>query len=197
MVKAVVRDSHLNFGGVTYFRGHAEEIELGDYGEKRTPLTKMNYLEAKGRIPVPKIAKAQSTVVEIDSSRTTKSVFNAAVQAIIKGVPVKLTGDAAFERLKDEDLKLVKFSMSVPDMKRAANDSPAAIENLINFGKDARIVHQVFVVVEAKSAMKFDNDVSVDLSVGKGPLQATVGGGSASSGETTVEISKGTAFAYL
>jgi hypothetical protein len=68
---------------------------------------------------------------------------------------------------------------------------------LINFGKDARIAHQVFVVMEAKSATKFDNDVSVDLSAGKGPLQATVGGGSASSGETTVEISKGTTFAYL
>jgi hypothetical protein len=117
MVKAVVRDNHLNFGGVTYFRGNSEEIELGAYGEKRTPLTKMNYLERKGRIPIPKIAKARSTIVEIDSSRTTKSAFNTAISAIIQGVPVKLTGDAAFERLKDEELKLVKFSVSVPDMK--------------------------------------------------------------------------------
>jgi hypothetical protein len=94
-------------------------------------------------------------------------------------------------------LKLVKFSVSVPDMKRAANDSPAPIENLISLGKDARIVHQVFVAIDAAPATKFDNDVSVDLSVGKGPLKATVGVGSSSSGETTVEISKGTTFAYL
>jgi hypothetical protein len=197
MVKVVVRDNHLNFGGVNYFRGAAEEVELGSFGEKKTPITGMNRLSVKGRIPVPKIAKAMSTTVEIDSSSLSKSAFNTAISAIIKGVPFKISGDAAFEKFKETNLKLVKFSVLVPDMRRAANESPAAIEELINYGNDARIAHQVFVAMDAEFATKFDNDVSVDLSVGKGPLQATVGGGRASSGETTVEISKGTTFAYL
>jgi hypothetical protein len=197
MVKVVVRDNHLNFGGVNYFRGAAEEVELGSFGEKLTPIMGMNRLSVKGRIPVPKIAKAQSTVVEIDSSTTSKSAFNTAISAIIKGVPLKINGDAAFEKLKNQELKLVKFSVLPQLMKEAANNSPAALEELINYGKDARIAHQVFVVMEAEFATKFDNDASVDLSVGKGPLQATVGGNRASSGETTVQISKGTTFAYL
>ena len=40
MATATIKDNHLNFNGVNYFRGHAEEIELGCYGEKRTPLLK-------------------------------------------------------------------------------------------------------------------------------------------------------------
>jgi len=34
MATAVVKDNHLKFNGVTYFRGHAEEVKIGSYGEK-------------------------------------------------------------------------------------------------------------------------------------------------------------------
>jgi hypothetical protein len=197
MAKVVVKDNHLNFGGVTYFRGHAEEVRLGSYGEKRTPLTKMNYLEVKGEIPVPKIAKALSTVVEIDTEQTSKKDFTTTVAAIIKGVPVKLNGEAAFEKLVKQELKLVKFAVSAEDMKKALNDSPAALEDLRRYGKDARIAHQFWVVVEEKVATQFDNEASVDLSVGKGVLQATVGGKHGTSGTETVQVGAGTGFAYL
>jgi hypothetical protein len=46
-------------------------------------------------------------------------------------------------------------------------------------------------------ATKFDNNVTADLSVGEGALQATVNGSHSKSGETTVKISAGTTFAYL
>jgi hypothetical protein len=197
MAKVVVKDNHLNFGGVTYFRGHAEEVEIGSYGEKRTPITKMNYLEVKGRIPVPKIDVATSTVVDIDFSQTSKSAFNTTVSAIVQGIPVKFSGDATFEKLKKGELKLVKFSVLNNAMKEAANNSPKAIDDLINYGNDARIAHQVFVVMEASLATKFDNNVTADLSVGGGALQATVNGSHAKSGETTVKINAGTGFAYL
>lgn len=197
MATATVKDNHLNFNGVNYFRGNAEEVELGSYGEKRKPLTKMNYLEVKGRIPIPNIAKAKSTVVEIDESKMSKNDFKATVSAIIKGVPVKLTGDAAFKKLTNNELKLVKFSVMNNDLKAALNKSPGALNNLENYGKDARIAHQIFVVMDAKLATKYDNDVSVDLTVGKGPVEATLSGSNASIGETTVQISAETTFAYL
>ena len=47
MPNVVVKENHLTFGGVAYFRGHAEDVEIGSIGEKRTPLTKQNYLEVK------------------------------------------------------------------------------------------------------------------------------------------------------
>lgn len=197
MANVIVNDNHLTYGGVGYFRGHAEEVELGSIGEKRTPLTKMNYLEVKDRIPVPKIGTAKSTKVAIDFTKTSKSAFNTVVSAIIKGVPVKLSGDATFEKLKNFELSLVKFSVETNQMKTAANGAPDRIKSLASWGGDARIAHQVFVVIEATVATKFDSNVTVDLSVGAKGLQATVGGSSTTSSSSIVPISAGTCFAYL
>jgi hypothetical protein len=197
MATATVKDNHLNFNGINYFRGNAEEVQLGSYGEKRTPLTKMNYLEVKGRIPSANMAKATSTVVEIDATKMSKTDFKADIKAIIKGVPVNLKGDAAFKKLVNNELKLVKFSVLNNAMKVAVNKSPGALKNLEHYGKDARIAHQIFVVMEAKLATKYDNDVSVNLSAGAGPMKVSLGGGHSSIGETTVQISAGTTFAYL
>ncbi|MBL8292321.1 MAG: hypothetical protein JNN08_10825 [Bryobacterales bacterium] len=197
MANVVVAENHLTFGGVSYFRGHAEEIVIGSIGEKRTPLTKMNYLEAKDRIPVDKINIVRSTVTEIDFAKTTKASFTATVAAIVKGVPVKFSGGSTFDKLRSGELKLVKFSVTTEEMKKAANASPKAIENLINWGNDARIAHQVFIVMEASLATVFDNDVKVDLSAGAAGIEASVGVGSSSSGVTKVRISPGTGFAYL
>lgn len=197
MANVVVKENHLTFGGVAYFRGHAEEVEIGSIGEKRTPLTKQNYLEVKDRIPVPNIDVTKATVVDIDFTKTSKSAFDTAVSALIKGVPVTFSGDASFEKLKSGDLKLVKFSVSTNDMMKAANSSPQKLQSLIEWGNDARIAHQVFIVMEASLANQFDNNVTVDLSVGAKGLEAKVGGSGSASGTTTVQISKGTCFAYL
>jgi hypothetical protein len=197
MANVVVAENHLTFGGVAYFRAHAEEVEIGSIGEKRQPITKQNYLEVKGRIPVPKIAVAQSTVVGIDFTKTSKSAFNTVVSAIIQGVPVKFSGDATFDKLKSGSLKLVKFSILSNDMKEAANNSPQAIQDLIEWGDNARIATQVFIVMEAALANQFNNNVTVNLSAGVKGLEAKVGGSGSTSGTTTVQISNGTCFAYL
>ena len=197
MANVVVKENHLTFGGVTYFRGHAEEIEIGSIGEKRTPLLKQNYLEVKDRIQIPKVNVVKATVVNIDFTKTSKSAFNVMVSAIIKGVPAKLDGDASFEKMRSGELKLVKFSVLNNDMMKEANNLPEKLQTLIEWGKDARIVHQVFVVIEASLANEFEKNVNVELSAGIKGLEAKVGGGGSGSGSTTVRISKGTCFAYL
>jgi hypothetical protein len=197
MANVIVNDNHLTYGGVGYFRGHAEEVELGSIGEKRSPLTKMNYLEVKDHIPAPKIGTAKSIKVDIDFTKTTKSSFGAIVTAIISGVPTKLSGDMTFQKLKSYELSLVKFSVAVNQMKAAANNSPDRLESLRGWGNDARIAHQVFVVVEAKVATQFDSNVTVNLSVGAKGLEATLSGSSSSSMTSVVPISAGTCFAYL
>lgn len=197
MANVVVKENHLTFGGVAYFRGNAEEVEIGSIGEKRTPITKQNYLEVKDRIPVAKIEVAKSTVVEIDFTQTSRSSFDAAVTAIVKGVPVKFSGDAAFDKMKSGELKLVKFSVTNNAMKEAANNSPQKLQDLIEWGNDARIAHQVFIVMEASLANQFANNVTVDLAAGAKGLEAKVGGSVSTSGTTTVQISAGTCFAYL
>ena len=55
MSNVVVKETHLTFGGVAYYRAHAEEVEIGSIGEKRKPLFKSNYLEVKDRVLVPEL----------------------------------------------------------------------------------------------------------------------------------------------
>ena len=197
MANVAVKENHLTFGGVSYFRGQAEEVELGSIGEIRRPITKQNYLEVKDRIPIAKIDVANAAVVEIDFTKTSKSVFNAMVSAIVKGVPVKFNGDTTFDKLRSGSLKLVKFSVANNKMIKAANNSPQKLKYLIEWGNDARIAHQAFFVVEASLANQIGNNTTVDLSAGVKGLEAKVGGSGTGSSTTTVQISKGTCFAYL
>lgn len=202
MVNTIVKDSHLTFNGVAFFRGHSEEMLIGSIGEKRTPLSKQNYLEVKDRVPVDKIKIMKSTVVEIDTTKLKKTDVSTKISAIvpISGVPVPITlgVDAAFEKLKSAELKLVKFSVLANHMVRAVNDSPQKRRFLIDWGDDARIVHEAFFAMDAKTATKFDNNVDVNIAAGVDKvIKATVGIGGSGSGETTVEISEGTCFAYL
>jgi hypothetical protein len=65
--KVVIKPNHFTYNGIAYFRGNADTVRLGAYGEKRTPLTKANYLEVKGMVPAPKLDAIAATVVDIDS----------------------------------------------------------------------------------------------------------------------------------
>lgn len=197
MSYVTVAKDHLTFNGLAYFRGHAEEVEIGSIGVKRKPPGRPNYLEVKDKLPISQIAVARATVAKISFKKTTSSSFTAAISAIVNAIPVKLSGAAAFEKLHSGELELVKFSVLSARMKTAANDSPAQLQELIAWNDRARIAHQVFVVMEASLANTFSSNARVDLSVKKDIIEASVGGAGTSSGTTTIKISRGTCFAYL
>ena len=75
MKNVVVKENHLTFGGVAYFRAHAEEVEIGSIGEKRKPLFKQNYLEVKDRLIIPDGNIVKATEAEIDFTHTSKKAF--------------------------------------------------------------------------------------------------------------------------
>jgi hypothetical protein len=202
MANVTVKENHLTYGGVAYFRGHADAVHFGDIGEKRTPLTSQNYLEVKDRLPADKLDGVRATVVEIDTGTLSKAAFPLKVSAIVPvsgvPVPIQFDGEAAFTKLKAYDLKLVKFSILTNDLVDAVNRSPKKRQYLIDWGNDARIAHQVFIVMDAEVATKFDNNVAVNLAVGvEDVVQATVGGSGSASGGTTVKFADGVCFAYL
>jgi len=197
MKNVVVKENHLTFGGVSYFRAHAEEVEIGSIGEKRTPLFKQNYLEIKDRLIIPEGNIVSATETEIDFTHTSKKAFKLKSSAIVEGAPVKLSGDAVFDRLRSGDLKLVKFSIINNDLKEIANNSANELESLKHWGKRARLAHQVFIVIEADLANEFSRNINVGLSAGVNGLEASLDTGFGASGTTTVSLSKGTCFAYL
>lgn len=202
MAAVKVGEAHLKYNGISYYRGHAEEVILRSIGEKRTPITQQNYLEVKDSLPAGKVSGVKSTVVEIDTETTSQNDFAAELSVIIPvsglPVPVKLSPEAAFKQIKSNQLKLVKFSIEATDVVKAINESPAKRNLLIDWGDDARVAHQVFVVMDAKTSTAFDNNAAVELSVGvDGIFSATVGASSSKQGTTTVNFAPGSTFAYL
>jgi hypothetical protein len=197
MSNVVVKETHLTFGGVAYYRAHAEEVEIGSIGEKRKPLFKSNYLEVKDRVLVPEKNIIKATTAEIDFTKTTKSAFGLKAKAVVDGVPAQLDGDAVFNKLRSGELKLVKFSISNNDMKDAINNSPEALEALKYWNKRARVALQVFIVIEAKLAEAFDRDIDLGLSAGVNGLKAELGTSFAANGSTSLTLSQDTCFAYL
>lgn len=197
MANVAIKENCLVFGGVSYFRAHAEEVEIGSMGEKRTPITKPNYLEVKDRIAFPKKCVAESTIVGIDFAKSSKTALNAAVSTVAKGDPVKIDAEGAYNKLKKGELKLVKLSISNNDMKKAANSSPEKIQDLIRWGSRARIAHQAFFVMENKLAERFTKKGKANLSISAKGLVAKAGIGGSSSSSMSITISKGTCFAYL
>ena len=202
MPNVAIKENHLTYGGKAYFRGGADDVVLGDIGEKRTPLFKQNYLEVKDHLPAVNLTGVRSTAVEIDASTLSKTDFPLKVSAIVpvSGVPVptKFDGEVACSKLKSFDLKLVKFSILPRDLVRAVNQSPQKRQALLDWGQDARIVHEVFLAMAAEIATKFDRDVAVSLSAGVDDvMQATVGGSGSTSGSLTVKLAPGVCFAYL
>ena len=67
----------MKFNGINYFRGGAEEVDLGDYGEKREPVFGANYLSVYKNIPFKKLKINDVTEVFINFKTTTESDITA------------------------------------------------------------------------------------------------------------------------
>ena len=69
-------------------------------------------------------------------------------------------------------------------MKSAANQSPRVLDNLAGYGGDARIAHQVLIVMEATLAKSFAAATHFDVSADTAGIVSIngTGGGAVSSG---------------
>lgn len=192
-MSAVVKNNHLKFNGKDYFRVGSEDVSLGAYGRKRSPVTQGNYLEVYDQIPTPKLNVKTAVEVDIDMTASSEKdiLANIDVNSVFQG-----SVGTAYSDLKTGKLKLVKLHIDNEDVKRAANDSPKAIDNLISYGNDARISNDVFVVLENKVAETVTHASGFTVSVDAGKLKLSVSGGNGSSSTTTVTVSPSMTFAY-
>ena len=205
MTSVAVKSNHLTYGGKQYFRGGAEDVLLGAYGEKKTPITKQNYLEVQGTIPASKLKVRTATECTIDFANSdTFSVSHSGVaEGVIDGVPVKasVSGTARVDFGSQGHLRLVKLIVENEDMEQAIEDLPSTLDKLRSYGNDARICHEVFVVMEASLANSLTASGSLTLSGSAGIEGFKISGTQTVSGgktrTTTVTMSKRTTFAYL
>jgi hypothetical protein len=205
MSSVVVKSNHLKYGGKLYFRGGAEDVLLGSYGEKKTPLTQQNYLEVQGTIPAAKLKVRRATECTIDFANSDRFVVShsGVAEGVINGVPVNasVSGNASVDFGSKGHLRLVKLLVENEDMAKALEDMPSTLDRLRAYGSDARICHEVFVVVEASLAESLTASGSLTLSGSAGIKGLKISGTQTMSGgktrTTTVTITPGTTFAYL
>lgn len=193
-IDAKVKDNHFHLNGVNYFRGHAESVQLGDAGEKKTPATQENYLAVQESVPRVKLDIERATQIDIHSADFGGSDISVGIT--IPGLGTLDAGSVA-RQLKDQTLSLVKLEILPKNIVGAANDSPAVITELIRAGNGARLVHQAFVILEMKTALNFTRSSRFDVTGTVKSWTVTASGGTSSASRTTVTITPGTTFAYL
>lgn len=196
MGSVVIKQCYFKFNADRYYRRNSEDVVIGTIGEKTKPLFGCNYVQAERELSPKKIGEIDSDVFEIDIIKSKEINPNLNIQAIIEGVPTNITLGMAIEKIKEANLKLVKFHINNGDMLDAINSSPKRKAELKAWGKKARVVHEVFVVMEAKLAEKFNNQNNLDLTAGIDGIKVELEGKSSSSKKTIITLSKGTCFAY-
>jgi hypothetical protein len=193
-VDARVRDNHFYLRGVAYFRNRAEVVQLGDVGEKKAASPDENYLAVRQSVPRDRLQIARAT--QIDLHGVAVSAGDIGTSITVPGVG-SLAAATVARQLEDQALSLVKLETLPQDIVAAANDSPAVIAELIRAGAGARLVHQVFVVLEMKTALNLAHAIRFEVSGTTGSWAITGTGSSGSSSRTVVSITPATTFAYL
>lgn len=194
--KVVIKPNHFTYNGIAYFRGNADTVRLGAYGEKRTPLTKANYLEVKGMVPAPKLDAIAATVVDIDFRQSNE----ADITVDVHPAQLEFAGgsvSAARRAASDGKLKLLKLHMLNNDMEEAINASPKVLEDLNDYGKDARVAHQIWVILEAELADRVKTNASASVKATIEGITVGLNGSTQSSRETEITIRPGATYGYL
>lgn len=189
MPLAVIHDNHLKFAGNNYFRGNAPSVRLGDHGKKKSPVLSQNYLAVQDHIPAPKLESRTAATIGIDFGRSTKADIELNLKI------AKATGSirGGYEQLRKDELKLVKIDMNLGDVKDAVNRSPKVLDALRSYGSAARVAHQVFVVMEASTASRFDMSGALSFSMAGQDLKMTTSGTKV----VSVVLDPGAVYAYL
>lgn len=198
MATTKIKQAFFLHGGIRYFRTRAENIELGNYGEKQVPATKPNFLAVYDRLDPAAMAKARVRVgksTKIDWKKVTK---------VEVGVPklkyLTVDGGKVNFSLQVADqakLELVKFSIDFGPLCKVVNSDAAALAYLKDKGPK-RLVCDIWVVVEAKLSEKFGSQATMKVAAAKkDAIDLEVTAAFEGDSKSIVTLSKDTTFAYL
>jgi hypothetical protein len=205
MPEVKITKNTFRYGQEGYFRGSAERVRLGDYGRKKDPIGARASLEIFDQVARENLTGRVRyvTTAVIDWSRQSK------VNVDIEGNLQYLTANAgatasfSYERAKSANLKLMQFTIVERDVLAMLNqDAGAARKYLASEGPDGRLVTTVWIVVDGRLAESFSAAASSGGSVSAkltsaAEIEVTAKHKASSSASTTVQLKKGTCFAFL
>jgi len=192
-----ITEHYFEFGPLKYFRGNAHILKLATYGEKKDPVGAKAYLDPESTVGAEHLASRveKGKPVGVEWGRTTKAELEANGPIPVFGLNLNVSTNLGYEKVKTADLKLFNLSIAEDPLKKLLNEDAVNVRKYFaGEGKDARIVSEVWVVMEAKLAEHFDTSGAVAVSVKGADLNVTAKGGT--QGTQTITLSKGSVFAY-
>lgn len=203
--EVTIKPGHFKFGGVKYFRGKAENVRLGSFGEKKTPITGINYLSIEHTLTGSNVAKLRPRVATVASINWAKYSrrdveIGGSLRYFKRGGSAAVTGSHASAR--KANLKLVKIIVNEGPLKNVLNSTASNTRKYLKKeGRDGRIVHEVWVVMEAQLANHFASAGSLSVrasgSSGGVQLRARAKVSARRYKTESITISAGTTFAYM
>ncbi len=195
-----ISKSAFAYGGTRYYRGKAENVRLGSYGEKKTPVGQTNYLAVQNHITQANLAKVKVGIAgpfPMEWSKYSKTD----VEAGLSTKYVKAGGATAtlsHEAAKSANLKLVKFYLNEGELRKLLNNHADGARNyLADEGNDGRVVSEVWVVMEGTLASQVTTSGSVSGSGTANGLQIDVKASTSSTTTTKITLPPDTTFAYM
>ena len=188
-----------HYGGMKYFRGNAHLVELGTHGEKKDPIGAKAYIDPAGKIRAAHLAERpiKISTASVNWSDVKSKDLDAGVNLKFLGLGRKHGVTFDLTKARSANLKLMNFSIAENPMKRCLNnDADAVRRSMADEGKDARIVGECWIAMEAELA----EHIEANWSTGHAwealdnTLDLTVSGGR--HGSQTVSLGAGTCFAY-
>jgi hypothetical protein len=195
-----ISDSKFVYSGKGYFRGGCEDINLCSFGEKKTPVGKANYLYVAGTVSPANLSKVKVKVsgpYTIEWEKYSDSDVNVGIKYL-----TAVGGQVGFNRraAKSANLVLMKLSLTSIALKKLLNQHAHFARNRMKEeGNDARIVSDVWIVMEAQLASKVTTggSVSVSAPLGASGFTLEVGASGSATNGSKVQIPENTCFAYL
>jgi len=202
MDNVAIRDASITFRDIHYFTLGASKVSLGSYGKK----TKITFgetkgqpqFEVKGQSPAPRFEGQVKMLLAdgIDTDPTTQAKFTK-MTGSLRAIGFDGPPSAIYDGLIKNQLKWVLLYVEESPMLKIVNDFKL-MEKIDQWGSEVRVVHQLFVVMEASFAESFmggaQHKVVVDPT---GVLTIKASGGKTVEGKDLVAFSPGTCFAYL
>jgi hypothetical protein len=189
-----IRNNHLHHNGFNYFRGHAEEVLLGDVGEKCTPATQTNYLAVQGNVVRKQLKIHAASRIDLKGLAVASADIGGSIEVAGLG---SLGAGAVAAGLASAELSLLKLSVLPKDIVALIHDNPKnALTPLKQAGARGRIVHQVYVLLQAKLAAVIGGAAGFTLEAEGAGVTLNATGGLAGASGASATLSPGSTFAY-
>ncbi len=188
---AVVRKNYIRYNGYRYYKARAQTIELADYGIKRTPATRANYLDQKGNL---------SRIVEDVRVTTFKLTQASGDKANVVGnfsmALFGLSGDDFYEQSLAGKWEFVVIHLrNEHKFMKALNRQRGRIERL-KMNNDYRIVDSIIVVAKAKEVRKLRMGHTGAFNMNWNGIGLTVDSKTRTNQVTKFEVAPETVYAY-